>query len=215
MPLGSGGHVLGYGGEASSPATSSLQSTTAASREKPLHHHDITANEEENELMEIEESEPDREHIAHSDDSDSGSDDNDEDDPGNHNPQLFPPPPRNIGLPPAFGRQRGRLPWGPRQFPGLGGGSDDDDDEMFEGQGHRLGGKEAPPRVGDLQMSEIKMHNAGMFTRMCVYSLFLFLSLSESLSTWRVCLIQLTEYTDQSLFFLYLSHTHPQLVQLP
>ena len=211
VPLGSGGHVLGYGGEASSLATSSLQSTTAASREKPVHHH-----EEENELMEIEESEPDREHIAHSDDSDSDSDDNDEDDPGNHNPPLFPPPPRNIGLPPAFGQQRGRLPWGPRQFQGLGGGSDDDDDEMFEGQGHRLGGKEVPPRVGDLQMSEIKMHNAGMFTRMCVYSLSLplpllslslSLSLSESLSTWIVCLIQLTEYTDQSIFYPIPTHS--------
>ena len=193
VPLGSGGHVLGYGGEVSSPATSNLQSMTAASREKRLRHHDITANEEENELMEIEESEQDREHVSHSDESDSGSDDGDENDPGNHNPQLFPPPPRNIGLPPAFGRQRGRLPWGPRHFPGLGGGSDDDDDdEMFEGQGHRLGGKEVPPRVGDLQMSEIKMHNAGMLhiVYVCVLSL--------SLSTWS---LNNSAYTFLSLSF--------------
>ena len=105
--------------------------------------------------MEIEESGQDKEHVersdSHSDESDSGSDDNDENAPGNHNRQLFPPPPRNIGLPPVFGRQRGRLPWGPRQFQDLGGGSDDDDDdEMFEGEGCRLGGKEAPPRLGDL-----------------------------------------------------------------
>ena len=134
----------------------------SASRDKPLHHRDVTTKEEENELMEIEESGQDKEHVersdSHSDESDSGSDDNDE-----NNHQLFPPLPGNIGLPPAFGRQRGRLPWGPRQFQGLGGGSDDDDDdEMFEGEGHRLGGKEAPPRLGDLQLGDMKMHNAGM-----------------------------------------------------
>ena len=55
-----------------------------------------------------------------------------------------------------------------------GGGSDDeDDDEMFEGQGHRLGGKEVPPKLGDLQLGEIRMHDAGMCS--------LFLSLSPSL----------------------------------
>ena len=112
--------------------------------------------------MEIEESGQDKERSdLHSDDSDSDLDDDDENAPDN---QLFLPPLRNIGLPPAFGRQRGRLPWGPRQFQGLGGGSDDDDDddEMFEGGGHRLGGKEVTPRLGDLQLGDIRMHDAGM-----------------------------------------------------
>ena len=48
----------------------------------------------ENELMEIEESEQDREsiegHMSQSDDSDSGSDEDDQNAPGNHNHPLFP-----------------------------------------------------------------------------------------------------------------------------
>ena len=167
--LVSGGHVLGYGGEATSPASSNPLSMAAGpSRGGPLRHHDVTTKEEESELMEIEESRQDREHVdSHSDDSDSGSDDSDENAPDNQNRQLFPPPVGNIGLPPGFGQPRGRPPWGrgrgPRQFPGLGGGGDDDDDdEMFEGGGHRLGGKEVPPKLGDLQLGEIRMHDAGM-----------------------------------------------------
>ena len=179
--LGSGGHVLGYGGEATSSATSS---TAATARGQPLHHHDVTTKEEEeeeNELMEIGESGQNKEQSnSHSDDSDSGSDDDDENAPDNQNHQMFPPPLRNVGLPPGFGQRGARLPWGrgPRQFQGLGGGGDDDDDDdMFEGQGHRLGGKEDPPRVGDLQLGEIKMHDAGM----CMWSLSLPLCLSPSL----------------------------------
>ena len=168
--VGSGGHVLGYGGEATSSASTnplSVAAASATSKGEPLHHSDVTTKEEENELMEIDDLKQDRE-LLHSDDSDSDSDD-DENAPGNQNHPMFPPPPRNVGLPQAFGRRRGRLPWGRGpiggQFPGLGGGSDDeDDDEMFEGQGHRLGGKEVPPKLGDLQLGEIRMHDAGMFS---------------------------------------------------
>ena len=108
--------------------------------------------------MDTEESERNREEeMSHSDDSSS---DSDEEGPGPLNPAMIPPIPGNMGLPPAFGR-RGRPPWGLRlpHFPGLGG--DDDDDEMFEGQGHRLGGKDVPPIAGDLQISELKMHASG------------------------------------------------------
>ena len=110
---------------------------------------------------------------SHSSNSDSGSDD-EESAPGNHNHQLFPPPPRNVGLPLGFGQQRGRLPFVPRQIHGLGGGSDDDD-EMIEGGGHRLGGKEVPPIVGDLQMNNIRMHDAGK----CIFIILCSLSLSR------------------------------------
>ena len=134
--------------------------------------------------MEIEESGQNKEQSnSHSDDSDSGSDDDDENAPDNQNRQIFPPPLRNMGLPPAFGQWGGMLPWGrgPRQFQGLGGGGnddDDDDDDIFEGQGHRLGGKEVPPRMGDLQLGEIRMHDAGE----CSLSLSLPPSLPPSLS---------------------------------
>ena len=142
---GSGGYVLGYGDKGG----------PSRAEDKPLHHRDVTSNMG-NELMDIGEPEGDQEVMERSDDSGS---DSDEDDPGNRNLPLIPPMPGNIGLPHGFGR-RGRPPWGPRQFPGLG-GDDDDDDEMFEGEGHRLGGKEAPPTVGDLQMPQLKMRASG------------------------------------------------------
>ena len=100
MCVGSSGHVLGYG-DGAAPAVSSrgtLQSTAANSdRDKPLlqgsHRNDDIADVE-NELMEIEESEQDREsiegHMSQSDDSDSGSDEDDQNAPGNHNHPLFP-----------------------------------------------------------------------------------------------------------------------------
>ena len=88
-------------------------------------------------------------------------------------------------FPPAFSQHGGRLPWGrgPRQFRGLGGGGNDDDDyDMFEGQGHHLGGKEVPPRMGDLQLGEIRMHDAGECSLSLPPSLPPSLSLSLSLS---------------------------------
>ena len=124
--------MLGYG------------DTTGAGRDnegKPLSHRDVAAGME-NELMETEESEWNREEeLSHSDDSSS-------DEEG--------PVPGNVGLPPAFGRRR-RPPWVPH--PGL--GDDDDDDEIFEGEGHRLGGKEVPPIAGDVLIPELKMHASG------------------------------------------------------
>lgn len=141
--VGSGGHVLGYG---------DATGTSRDNKGKPS----SLAADMENELMDIEESERNREEeMSHSDDSSS---DSDEEGPGHINPPMIPPMPGNMGFPPAFGL-RGRPPWGPRlqQFPGLG----DDDDEMFEGEGHRLGGKEVPPIAGDLQIPGLKMHGSG------------------------------------------------------
>ena len=57
--VGSGGHVLGYGGEATSSASTNPPSAAAAiatSKGEPLHHSDVTTKEEENELMEIDDS---------------------------------------------------------------------------------------------------------------------------------------------------------------
>ena len=150
--------------------------------------------------MEIEESEQDREsiegHMSQSDDSDTGSDEDDQNAPDNHDHPLFPAPPMNIGLPQGFGR-RGRVPRGLGQFQGLGGGLGGicaDDDELFEGEGHRLGGKEVLPMLGDIQISGKKMHDAStvsITTNMYMYIYFctlythihsLSLSLSLSLS---------------------------------
>ena len=157
----SGGHVLGYGDGTAGRGVLPF-STPASSnddRGKPLRHDDVAVSME-NELMEVEESEQDRQPAdrenAHSDDSDSGSDD-DDNDPRNFNHPMFPPPRGNVGLPPGFG-PRGRAPQRPPWFQGLGGRGDDD---MFEGQGHRLGGKEAPPIVGDVLISDQRMQISG------------------------------------------------------
>ena len=138
---------------------------TSNVRDKPLHHRDVISNVG-NELMEVEESEQDLEQnehkMSHSDNSDTSSDDDndDENDPGNFNHPLLLPPPGNIGFPHGIGA-RGRPPWGPRQLPGLGGG--DSDDEMFEGEGHRLGGKDVAPMVGDLLISNQRMQASGTY----------------------------------------------------
>lgn len=129
---------------------------TEASRDnkgEPLGHHDVAVGME-NEFMEAGESEWNRENEEMSQSDDSSSD-SDEEGPDHLNPPMIPPMPGNLGLPPAFGRRR-RPPWVPQL--GLG---DDDDDELFEGEGHRLGGKEVPPIAGDLLISELKMHASG------------------------------------------------------
>ena len=158
MYIGSGGHVLGYGD--GSVSDRRRPHTTAATSD----HRDESggAANVENELMEIEESGLDREEMSHSDNSDSGSDEDDHNQLGNRNHPFLPPVPMGVGNPPPGAGQRGRVPWGLPQFDRRArrwGG--DDDDEMFEGEGHRLGGKEVTPIVGDLQIGDYNTHASG------------------------------------------------------
>ena len=116
--------------------------------------------------MEVGEQEQDLEQnkheMSHCDNSDTSSDDDNDDDndPGNFNP-LLPSSPGNIGFPHGIGA-RGRPPWGSRRFPGLMRGGDSDD-EMFEGEGHRLGGKDVAPMVGYLLISNQRMQASGTY----------------------------------------------------
>ena len=118
------------------------------------------------EAMETEEHEPDQQDKAASSHSDSSDDD--DDDPSNQQPPFnFPPPLPHLGLPPAFGRNvpphipqpRVNVNFPPRHQAAFMGG---DDDELFGGEGHRLGGKEARMVFGDAQRpAELRQDTGG------------------------------------------------------
>ena len=102
--------------------------------------------------------EPDRD-PSHSDSEDSDDD---------QDPQHFPLPRLGQGLPAAFGRPPGyrrRVHFGPGQPPVIpfwgGGGGGRGGEDVFGGEGHRLGGKEATPLFGDAQKRVEKMQEAG------------------------------------------------------
>ena len=75
--------------------------------------------------------------------------------PGQPPPGMFPPgqPPPGM-FPPGFGRRRVQFP--PRQ-PAMFGG-----DDVFGGEGHKLGGKDAVAVFGDAQMHKELMQEAGL-----------------------------------------------------
>lgn len=124
-------------------------------------------SDDSGEAMETEEQEPDQQDKVAMLHSDSSDDDDDDDDPSNQQPPLhFPPPPPHLGLPPAFGRNvpphlhqpRANVHFPPRHQAAFMGG---DDDELFGGEGHRLGGKEAHMVFGDAQRQAEFQHDTG------------------------------------------------------
>ena len=164
IPSG-GGHVLGSagGGEAKSPMT--VARGLSGKSQHPPHRgqrsDEFRIADDSGEAMETEEQEPGQEDkvLSHSDPSDD-----DDDDPSDQQPPLnFPAPPPNLGLfgrnmPPPFPQPRRNVHFAPPMMPPFMGG---DDDELFGGEGHRLGGKEAHMAFGDAQMQVEMRQNTG------------------------------------------------------